>query len=75
MRKGVRVVTGVGVPGQSQRPVRELEAQRVPALGTPPVTDAVALQHDMLAALLIFGVKGIVADWPELMMWDEMSNH
>jgi len=29
----------------------------------------------MLAALLIFGVKGIVADWPELMMWDEMSNH
>src|SRR5215472_7933507 len=50
MRKAVRIVRPVGVTGQRQRPVRELERERIPSLASPPLGYAGSLDDHVFAS-------------------------
>jgi hypothetical protein len=51
--EAIRVVTGIPEAWELERPVGELEPQRIPALGTPPLADPVALEDDVLAVVML----------------------
>ena len=51
MREAVGIVARVGITGQLKRPVGELEAKGVPALGAPALADPPALQDHVLAPM------------------------
>src|SRR6266705_1152909 len=53
VRKAVRVVPRVGVAGQRDAPVRELEHERVPPLRAPVFRHPRALQDEVLLAALL----------------------
>src|SRR5258708_11754486 len=44
----VRLIALVGVPRQPHHPVRELEGERIPAFAAPTLSDAPALEDDVL---------------------------
>jgi hypothetical protein len=65
VREAVGVFAGVRVARQFERPVRELEAQRLPTFSPPPLADLPAVQYHVLPAALLqhsaHGQSGLTA--------------